>query len=237
MTGLVDLHCHVIPGVDDGPRSLADAVALVKGLRELGFVRLVATPHVRLPRWDQDLATLRALRDQVADAVGDGCPRIDIAAEHYFDDEVWQRFLSGELLVYPGGKAVLIELPNDDVPLGWDRRFFELSVKGPRPVLAHPERIEAPSVTIEALERLAGSGATLVVSLSSLAGWFTSPLRRRAEAIIKRVGAVAAASDAHSVAEMPTLRRGLARLRKLVGDEGVARMLSTTPSSLLGDDA
>jgi protein-tyrosine phosphatase len=237
MAGMVDLHCHVIPGVDDGPRTLADAVALVTGLRELGFVRLVATPHVRLPRWDQDMATLRVLRDQLVDAVGDDCPRIDLAAEHYFDDEVWQRFTTGELFRYPGEKAVLIELPTDEVPLGWDRRFFEMAVKGARPVLAHPERIEAPSVTIDALERLASSGATLVISLSSLSGWFGSPLRRKAEAIIKRIDAVAAASDAHSVAEMPTLRRGLARLRKLVGGEGVARMLSTTPIALLGDDA
>lgn len=237
MTGMVDLHCHVIPGVDDGPRTLADAVALVTGLRELGFERLVATPHVRPPRWDQDMATLRARRDEVVDAVGDRCPRIDIAAEHYFDDEIWQRFLAGELFRYPGERAVLIELPTDDVPLGWDRRFFEMAVKGPRPVLAHPERIEAPSVTIEALERLAASGATLVVSLSSLAGWLVSPLRRNAEAIIKRIPAVAAASDAHSVAEVPVLRRGLARLEKLVGAEGVERMLSATPRSLFGEGA
>jgi protein-tyrosine phosphatase len=102
MVEMVDLHCHVIPGVDDGPQTLPEAVALVIGLRDLGFVRLVATPHVRPPRWDQDLANLRRLRDELVDAVGDGCPRIDIAAEHYFDDAVWQRFLSGVLLRYPG---------------------------------------------------------------------------------------------------------------------------------------
>jgi protein-tyrosine phosphatase len=235
MVEMVDLHCHVIPGVDDGPQTLPEAVALVIGLRDLGFVRLVATPHVRPPRWDQDLANLRRLRDELVDAVGDGCPRIDIAAEHYFDDAVWQRFLSGDLLRYPGEKAVLVELPTEDLPLGFDRRFFEMSVKGARPVLAHPERIEAPTADIAMHERLAQGGATLVISLSSLAGWFTSPLRRRAEAIVRRVRPVAAATDAHSAAELPTVRRGIARLRKIVGDEGVERMLATTPRSLLGE--
>jgi protein-tyrosine phosphatase len=236
MVGMIDLHCHVFPGVDDGPQTMSEAVELVTGLRELGFSRLVATPHVHLPRWDQDMARLTVLRDELVDAVGDSCPRIDIAAEHYFDDAVWHRFQMGNLFRYPGGKAVLVELPTEDLPLGFDRRFFEMSVKGARPVLAHPERIESPSVDVATLERIAKGGATLVVSLSSFAGWFPSSLRHRAEAVVKRIKVVAAASDAHSVAELPTLRKGLARLRKLVGDEGIERLLTETPRSLLGED-
>ena len=237
MQGLIDIHCHVLPGVDDGPETLEAAVALVRGLRDLGFERLVATPHVRPPRWDQDLERLGPIRDELVDAVGEGCPRIDIAAENFFDDVVWRRFKSGELIRYPGGEAALVEIGSgvEDVPVGFDRRLFEMSVNGVRPVLAHPERQLALANDREALERLFRGGTVPVISITSLAGFFGGPLKRRAESILRWAHPIAAATDAHSAEELSVAARGIKRLRKLRGDEGVEELMSTTPRSILGE--
>lgn len=238
MSGLIDLHCHILPGVDDGPETIEASVDLVNGLRRLGFKRIIATPHVRPPRWEQDMSHLITVRDRLVEAVGEGCPTIDIAAENFFDDTAWTRYQREELICYPGGKAVLVELSggDDDVPLNLDKKLFEMSVKGLKPVLAHPERQDALSTDLRAYEKLVHSGTLPVISVSSLAGFFGSLLRRRAEALIKLNLPLAVATDAHSAEELKVIERGLKRLNKLVGEGGITEMLISTPMSVLGDE-
>lgn len=238
MSGLIDLHSHVLPGVDDGPETLEASVELVNGLTRLGFRRIIATPHVRPPLWEQDIPHLTAVRDRLVDAVGEGCPQIDIAAENFFDDTAWSRYQADELICYPGGNAVLIELAGgvDDVPLNLDVKLFEMSVKGLKPILAHPERQDALSKDNRTLEKLAQSGTLPLISVSSLAGFFGNLLRRRAEALIKSDIPLAVASDAHSPTELKVIEKGLKRLKKLVGEDRFTELLISTPKSVLGDD-
>lgn len=237
MRGLIDIHCHIIPGVDDGVQTLDDAVALVRGLHQLGFDRLVATPHVHPPRWDQDHQRLLELRDEVAAAVGPNGPSLEVAAENYFDDIIWQRYNDGELLTYPGGHAALVEFGSDydAVPVNYDKSLFEMNVHGIRPVLAHPERQDRLAEDVGALEKLTASGTVLLLSVPSFArGKILGGIRsRRAHELLQSGLATAAATDAHDASELPLVEKGLRRLEKLVGQEGLRRLLIDTPTSLL----
>jgi protein-tyrosine phosphatase len=237
MSRFIDLHVHILPGVDDGPRADAQSLTLIRGLSDLGFGRLIATPHVRPPMWDQNLEHLEALRDNLLRQLGDDAPRIDVAAENFFDDQVWKRFEEKRMIFYPGGRAALVEFGSaiDAVPLGFDQRFFEMSVRGVKPVLAHPERQLRLSADIELLERLVNSGVLLLLSLSSLGRSFGRLVRRRAEAIIRSGLPLMAATDAHSAKEIKIIEKGIKRLRKLVGDEELERMLIERPASILSE--
>src|SRR5262245_38661960 len=98
MRGYIDLHCHPIPGVDDGARGVAECAALLAALHAIGFDRVVATPHIRSGVWDNRRETiapaLAALESELAGlrARGVCVPALDVAAEHMFDDVTWELF-------------------------------------------------------------------------------------------------------------------------------------------------
>src|SRR4051812_12417840 len=111
MHGYLDLHCHPIPGIDDGAKSAEDGAALLAGLKQLGFDQIVATPHVRSGIWDNRPDTIAPARRELDRAIADlahagvALPTLDVAAEHLFDDVTWELFLRKEALLYPGGRA------------------------------------------------------------------------------------------------------------------------------------
>src|SRR5436190_1406149 len=102
MRGFIDLHCHWVAGIDDGARTTEDTVALLTGLREIGFDRVVATPHMRPGMFDNARGDLEAAyaRTCRAIAAAPGLPELGLSSEHFFDDVVYQRFLDGQALPY-----------------------------------------------------------------------------------------------------------------------------------------
>ncbi len=235
MRGLVDLHNHLIPGVDDGAADLDDSIALARALHSLGFDHVVTTPHVQPPRWDQDEDDLARRLAPVVEALGDDGPSLEFAAENLLDDVTWRRFEQGKMICYPGGKAALVEFSaTRSLPTGFDQKLFEMSVSGVTPVLAHPERYGEVCDDLAVAERLVNSGVILLVSLSSFSrNRFLDKHAKRAEALVTRGLATAAATDIHSIAEIPLIAKGMKRLGKLLGHDGLELLLSHTPRRLI----
>src|ERR1051325_5986824 len=98
MNAFIDLHCHYVPGIDDGARSNEDGLTMLRGLASLGFSRVLATPHTRPGMFDNTAHGLRAAFEQFEAALPDrnGLPELDLSSEHYFDDVVFRRLLAGE---------------------------------------------------------------------------------------------------------------------------------------------
>src|SRR5262245_33776782 len=122
MRGFVDLHCHFIPGIDDGARSLEEGLAILRELKRIGIERVIATPHMRPGLFDNEKLALTSAFEAFQPALGaTDLPEVGLASEHYFDDVVFSRIMSGECLPYPGGKAVLLEFYEMDFPTSIDR--------------------------------------------------------------------------------------------------------------------
>ena len=126
MPGFIDLHCHWVAAIDDGVRSPEAGVALLRGLAQLGFERVVATPHMRPGMFDNDKESLTrafdAMREPLAAAraeqQGAGAPplpEVHLASEHYFDDVVFERIRRGDGLPYPS----FAPPPPPPVPGAW----------------------------------------------------------------------------------------------------------------------
>ena len=115
-----DLHCHYIPAVDDGVRTLEQGRALCRGLRQLGYATVIATPHIRPGMFDNHKPALRAAFDAfVLDTAGDAqMPATGLAAEHFCDDTFFVLLERGDALPYPGGHAALVEFPPERMPIG-----------------------------------------------------------------------------------------------------------------------
>ncbi|MCS6798497.1 MAG: protein tyrosine phosphatase [Myxococcota bacterium] len=237
MSGWVDLHCHYLPGVDDGVRSVEDAIALLRGLAALGWERVVATPHVRTGMFDNRRPGLQHAAAALEDALSAAgpLPARGLAAEHWFDEVFWALFERGEALPYPGGQAVLVEFPVEAFPVGLADRLFRMSARGVRPVLAHPERYAPLWSRSEPLLPLLDAGACALLDLMSLTGRYGERARRAAERMLDEGLYEAACTDCHRAADVATVEQALERLTREWGGEATRRLLSHGPRALLAE--
>jgi protein-tyrosine phosphatase len=235
MSGFTDLHCHYVPGIDDGARSNEDGVAMLRGLGSLGFTRVLATPHTRPGMFDNTRDTIRAAFEQFADGLPDraALPTLDLSSEHYFDDVVFRRLLAGEGLPYPGGHAVLLEFYEIDFPPMIQHRLLDLRVRGLLPVIAHPERYQCLWRSADTLERLVDSGIAALLDVAALVGKYGRKTQACAEELLERGLYHAACSDAHRPADIDEVARGIERVRELYGDDEVKFLFQEGPESLL----
>jgi protein-tyrosine phosphatase len=235
MSGFIDLHCHYVPGIDDGANSAQDGVAMLRGLRGLGFARVLATPHTRPGMFDNTVATISAAFEQFKShlPLGEPMPELSLSSEHYFDEVVFQRLLTGQGLPYPGGKAVLLEFYQIDFPPMIQHRLFDLRARGLLPVIAHPERYQCLWRSPEILETLVDSGSAALLDVASLIGKYGRKTQACAEELLERGLYHAACSDAHRPSDVPEVARGIERLSQLYGPEEVTFMLREGPTQLL----
>jgi protein-tyrosine phosphatase len=235
VTDFVDLHCHYLPGVDDGVRTLDEGLALLRGLGSIGYETVVATPHIRTAMFDNRKPVLeRAFAELTAISVGlPGLPRVGLSAEHYCDDVFWQLFTRGEAMPYPGGKAALVELHYENWPIRLEERFFEMQVRGVRPVLAHPERYAALFRTTDPLDPMLEVGTVALLDVMSLVGRYGRASQRAAERMLEEGVYYAACSDAHRPTDVPVVAQAIDRLRALVGDEETRELLADNPRRIL----
>lgn len=237
--GLVDLHCHPLPGVDDGVRSAEEGAALLVGLKSLGFDVVVATPHVRSGVWDNRIdtrAAARALLGPALDAAtarGESLPELLLAGEHMFDDVLQDLLKRGEALTYPAGGAALVEFPYDAMPFRVELQLWRMKKSGVLPVVAHPERYTPVQQSEEKIEELRGAGALALLDVMSLVGAYGRRAQACAEKLLAAGHYAAACSDAHKPADLPVLKEALEVLRSKVGHEGFERLLIEGPRRVL----
>lgn len=233
--GYVDLHCHYLPGIDDGVRTMDEGLAVLRGLCALGFETVIATPHIRTAMFDNRKPGLeRAHAELVAIAGGlPGVPALGLAAEHYLDDVFWELFTSGAALPYPGGKAALVEFHYEVWPRRVADRFFEMQLRGVRPVLAHPERYHALFDETDPVDPLLEVGTCALLDLMSLVGRYGRRSQRAAERMLDEGVYYAACTDSHRPSDVELVGRAIERLRVLAGDAEAEALLAENPRRIL----
>jgi protein-tyrosine phosphatase len=235
LSKLCDLHCHYVPSVDDGVRSLDEGRLLCVGLRSLGYETVVATPHIRAGMFENNKADLTEAYSNFVAAVGSeaGMPTTGLAAEHFCDDVFFELLEQGRALPYPGGHAALVEFPPERLPLRVAEQFFRMQVRGIRPVIAHPERYAPIWKSSEPLETLVDRGALALLDLMALTGKYGKRSLRTAEVLLEGGLYYAACSDSHKPDDLELVARGIERLVSLVGEEGAQLLLAEHPRRIL----
>jgi len=244
MRGYIDLHSHWVAGIDDGAKTTADSLALVRGLFEAGFSTVVGTPHMRPGMFDNTAETLRNAYDRTRAALppGPGLPELHLASEHFFDHVVFERLVSDDALPYPtlgdpaataGRRCALIEFPTSRFPANLTHRIFDMMRKKIRPVIAHPERYEPVWDDPSVLDPLLDAGAILQLDVAALMGRYGRTPRRTAEALLGEGYYHVASSDAHSGKDVAAVREGIAMLFALAGREEAEFLLIEGPRQIL----
>jgi protein-tyrosine phosphatase len=233
--GFIDLHCHFIAGIDDGAPSPEEGLAILRGLHEIGFDRVMATPHMRVGMFENQKADLLAAfeRTEAGLAGVADLPALGLGCEHYFDDVVYGRLVAGEGLPYPGERAVLLEFYGVDFPPVVVERLFDLRRKQLLPVIAHPERYRYLWTKPEALEKLVDSGIATLLDTAAMIGKYGREPQRAAEMLLERGLYHAACSDAHRAADVADVARGVDRIAELYGDEEIDFLFREGPRQIL----
>ena len=232
--GMTDIHCHLLPGIDDGPRDWEQSVELCRAMVGDGITRAVATPHLIDGVYNNTLSLVTPLTAQLNARLGDAGIKLEVLTGAEVD--LASRYAQGspELPTLAGGKAVLLEMPMAVLPQAMDQILFSVTSQDLIPVLAHPERNEplqdSPRLAADWLR----AGAVLQLDGDSLLGVWGRGAERLAIKLLERGLSQAMASDAHSVKRRPPrLAEARQRAAELVGEQAATLLTNNGPEELL----
>lgn len=209
----VEVHNHVLPGVDDGARTMQEALQMLLFWAEMGYQKVIATPHQNTsmnPSRETIEETAQKLQKQMREQE---LPlQLGVAAEYLLEPELRQRKAS--LLTFGPKRYVLIEMGFWVAPLGWEAFFFELRAAGYTPVIAHPERYEYADSSL--LKKWYERGILLQLNLLSLSKAYGKTAYQKAEYLLEKNWIHFVGSDMHRVEQISAVRSALSHklLRK-----------------------
>lgn len=182
-----DIHCHVLPGIDDGSPSAERSVELVERMAGWGLERILASPHVTRRTFENTPETIAAARSTLQDALDAAGIGVQLgnSAEYRLDDLFDEHRAKGILLTLPGDR-LLVENPFVQEPLGLDSLLFGLQVDGFRPIMVHPERYTYYYGNLARYRAIHDSGVQFQINLLSLAGHYGKDERRMAEWLVEQ---------------------------------------------------
>lgn len=232
--GFVDLHAHVLPALDDGVKSVAEAVEVVGMLGRLGFTTICCTPHQKVGSWVPSTESISKARADVADALARGSVEVELklGAENFWDDLFMQRCVDSAVPSYSGERAFLVEVSPVNPPVKLEEHLFRLRTRGPLPVLAHPERYHGLCRQPERVEAI-GRTAALLVDVAALSGAHGPRAGESARWLVEEGLAHACASDTHSAEDARAAADGIAWLKKRMGQPALRRLLDENPRRIL----
>ncbi len=231
---MYDLHAHILPGVDDGPRSWDQAVSMLAAAERDGIKGIVATPHFTPGLYDNPGEKVVGLVDELKRRA-DGM-RIEIypGSELTVSVEALAGIGEGRLCSINSGRYVLIELPASFSPRTVYDFISGLTSGGFVPIIAHPERNRRVTSNMDMLYEMVRMGALGQVTAGSLTGQFGSEVKRAAGRMLESRLVHVIASDAHSEDHRPpTLSAGLKAAAKISGEEAAAYMAGEAPKKIL----
>lgn len=231
---MIDIHTHILPGLDDGASNLDEALEMARVAVADGIAQLVATPH---SAWGaategnvrEGVQALQAALDEAGIVL-----RVMRGVEVWLTPEVVAQQHAGRAFPINGGRYMLVELPPHQIPPYTEQSIFALQLAGVTPILAHPERYSALEGNLNPLYELVNRGVLGQVTAGSLLGDFGPQAKQMAEIMLTHRLAHVIASDAHAArGRVPVLAMAAKRAAQLVGEEQARAMVTTVPESIV----
>lgn len=205
-----DMHSHLLPGIDDGAATLLNSMTLIKGLSELGYSKLITTPHVYWDIYKNTPNTVKAPLALVKQAIEDEkIPvSINVGAEYYLDDHVEELLEKKEPLLTLHKNYMLFEFSFVNKPFNWQDKIFSLQMNDYQPVLAHPERYSYLKGDTKIFDEIRSTGCLLQVNLLSLTGYYGKLAQEMATYLVDNQLVSFLGTDMHHDRHLDALRGG-----------------------------
>lgn len=203
-----DMHCHLIPGVDDGSKCMEETLFCLRTLQSVGYRKVIITPHFQYPRFTNDEDDIVQRYAEVCKAATDAGIDIElggIGGEYRIDNGFRARLDKPRFLTL-NDKYILVELSLHHQMAEADDLLFELQMGGKDIIMAHPERYPYLNIDGPRMEMLLNQGVLMQVNILSLGGFYGDEARRRAFAMIERGWVSFLGSDTHNTLYCQALR-------------------------------
>jgi len=235
---MIDLHCHLLPGIDDGSKSLEQSLEMARYAVNAGITKIVCTPHITPGRYNNSLDTIKPVFEKLKTSIEKNNISLELgfAAELRFDPVIIEMVNDNSLPVlgeYEGERLILLEFPHPHIPAGCEELIQWLADKGIRVLIAHPERNGSVIKDIKKLAPLIKMGCLLQITGGSLTNVFSNDSRNCALELLKRGWVSIIASDAHNLsARCPELESARQEAEKIVGEEVSLDMVLGRPEQI-----
>lgn len=232
---MIDLHCHILPGIDDGAQKLTDSIDLVKLAITDGITHAICTPHIQLGRFDNNVKIISDTFDLLVAEIKSQQLSIELsfAAEVRICPEIMLLSKQNSLPFigkWQNTDVLLLELPHSHIPPGTDQLIKWLRKNDITPMIAHPERNRDIMADYRKLDMLCNLGCLFQVTAASLCGHFGDTSQAIATSMLKEDKVTILATDAHNVKRRPpNLQAGRNAAADIIGDKKADSLVFDIP--------
>jgi protein-tyrosine phosphatase len=235
---MIDLHSHILPGIDDGSKSLAMSLEMARIAVADGIRTMACTPHIYPGLYMNDAAGIRAACDALQATLREHGIELQLTtgADVHLVPGLIEGLRAGTIPSLHGTRYVLLEPPHHVVPPRFAESVFQLITAGYVPVITHPERLTWMDDHYETMRQLVQAGAWMQITAGALTGMFGPRPKYWGERFIGDGLAHILATDAHSsTRRVPVMSEGLAVAEKLLGREEALQLVTGRPGALMRD--
>lgn len=238
---MIDLHNHILPGIDDGPATLQESLELARIAVDDGIEHIVATPHIHPGRYENQIATIKPVMQSLQQALFENnIPlTLTMGAELRISAEMLSMIPAGKvpfLGQWNGKNVLLLELPHSHIPPGSDKLIGWLKAQNIVPMIAHPERNKEIMNNIDKLHPFIEQGCLLQVTAMSVAGHFGNAARDISHQLLERDWVTVLATDSHNTTRRPpVLSEGVKAAANIIGDAAAERMVKQAPDKIISN--
>jgi len=217
--GFVDIHSHLLPGIDDGAKDLNHSIAMIKKMRSYGIKNITTTPHVLGDVYPNSSSTIKAKLEEVRSAllsqkIND--VQIHAAAEYMMDEQFSKLLEEGDILTLKDN-FILVEMSYFDAPYNLYEILFEIRLKGYKPVLAHPERYNFFHNDFENYYKLKKVGCLFQLNLLSLTPQYGKNTQKISSKLLKENMYDFVGTDTHHNNHLELLKEiGTEKIKKTI---------------------
>ena len=213
MLGVPDIHCHVLPGIDDGSTSISQSTLLLEKYKSLGFSTIIATPHSMGGMYENTAETIKLAWSSVKEKV----PNINLSyASEYMLDDYFEKLLDNDEILTLSNNYILVELSYFQPPINLKELLFKITSKGYVPILAHPERYAYYHNDINQYSLLKQYGCLLQLNALSLSAHYGKRMQRTAFELLEKDMYTFVATDAHRLEHLEKIEKITISTKKII---------------------
>jgi protein-tyrosine phosphatase len=233
---MIDLHCHLLPNIDDGPQTLEESIELCRIATADGVTHAIVTPHIHPGRWENTRQSIqRDCENLQSELLKNNIPlQLGFAAEVRLTDQIMQQVEHNEIPFYgevDGYNIMLLEFPHGHIIPGSDKLVAWLLQRNIRPLIAHPERNKQVMKDIALLQPFIEAGCWLQLTAGSVTGGFGEQAQHIAHQLLQDDVVAVLASDGHNArARQPVLKQAFDAIAGQYGVKRARRLTLQTPA-------
>jgi protein-tyrosine phosphatase len=200
----VDIHSHLLPGIDDGAKNIEDTISLLTSLKNNGFSQFITTPHSITGIWDNTPISIASKLEETKLLINE--TNLKAAAEYMMDSFFFERIKKEEQLLTLKENYVLVEMSYLNAPIQLYDIIFEIQIQGYKPILAHPERYLFYNNNFEEFHKLKKNGCLFQLNLLSATGYYGVGVTKIAQKLLDAHLYDFVGSDVHHQKHVQSLR-------------------------------